>query len=162
MNSGAVQAPCQSIMLDIVPLSSTYMLPEWKSGCQKRGEERSGSFGTMLGITKMNLRSDDTWASRELCASDVYCHGFWVVLLGTACLLIQSISRSAMDSRYCLADFTIPNHYLNSAARLLGETYMDHGNGAYCFVPLPRTPFGQSVRWRSVIRYRTPPLVILP
>lgn len=88
MNSGAVHAPCQSMMLDIVPLSSTYMLPEWKSGCQKRGEERSGSLGMMLGMAEMYLRSDDTWASGEFCVSDVYCHGFWVVLLGTACLLI--------------------------------------------------------------------------
>lgn len=162
MNSGAVHAPCQSMILDIMPLSSTYMLPEWKSGCQKRGEERSGSFGTILGIAKMNLRSDDTWASRELCASDVYCHGFGVVLLGAACLLIQSISRLAMDSRYCLADFPIPNHYSNSAVRLQGETYMGHGNDAYHLVPLPRTPFGQSARSRSVIRYRPPPLAILP
>jgi len=121
MNSGAVHAPCQSIMLDIVPLSSTYMLPEWKSGCQKRGEERSGSLGMMLGMAGMYLRSDDTWASREFCVSDVYCHGFWVVLLGTACLLIQSISRLAMDSRYCPADFPIPNHYVNNVVRLLGE-----------------------------------------
>lgn len=154
--------PCQSMMLDILPSPSTYMLPEWKSGCQKRGEERSESLGIMQGMAEMNLHSDDTWASGELCASDVNCRGFWAVLLGTACLLIQSISRLAMVSRYCLADFPITK-LLREQPRsvLLGKTYTDRGNGAYRFALLPRTPFGQSVRWRSVIRYRPPPFAMV-
>ena len=75
MNSGVVQASCQSMMLDILPSSSTYTLPAWKSGCQNLGERRSGSFGIISGIADRNFRRQDMWASGELCSIDVNSHG---------------------------------------------------------------------------------------